>query len=190
MSNYDDDTAEMVHAAGEETIEPTTRQRLSKRNSKSRRKSKRGSQPSLQDTAKALLQGDLDILPESSSDWAPGKRGAYLGLVIHGVVMLSVIALLVGINGMVMAFSKHKYPWVAFPSVIWLCLFGMHLGITWGILRATGSDTKEIDNAAAKVGAVVIDLVGKMSQGYNPFPAKSRIGKMYRYWFLQEDERN
>ncbi|GBG29746.1 Initiation-specific alpha-1,6-mannosyltransferase [Hondaea fermentalgiana] len=196
-----DDFAEEVQAAGSEETAEVVAEPLKPKSGKERRLSRRrssrksGKRMSLQATATALLKGDVeDVLPDTpdSANWSAGKRGAYLALVMHGVTIATVIGLLGGINLLSIVFLEHKFPWALYPAVILISLFFMHFGFTWGIMRALGASTKELDEIVERVVYGVVDLVVSFSKLYadsfNPFPKGSRLAKVFDFLLDAADD--
>jgi len=158
-----------------------------------KRSSKRGSELS-EVATKALEDAEGSLLPDSAGSWPRAKRGGILGLSIHGVVFVSICTLLAGINVVMMAFTKFKFPWSLYAIVIWGSLLMMHYGITWSIFKLSGLGTKELDRMVQRVVESALRFFewfqSAFMKGYNPFPKNSRLGRVWDFLLGEVDIRD
>jgi hypothetical protein len=108
-----------------------------------------------------------------------------VALYVHGSVFGSTAGLLVGVNVITMAFTKHKFPWSLYVLCAWGALLAMQFGITWGVFKGTGEDTRELEQMLNSVVGWLTWLAERgseaVSKGTNPFPPGSRLGQVWSY---------
>jgi hypothetical protein len=108
-----------------------------------------------------------------------------VALYVHASVFGSMAGLLVGVNVITMAFTKHKFPWSLYVLVAWGAVLAMQFGITWGVFKGTGEDTRELEQMLKSVVDWLTWLKEHgseaVSKGTNPFSPGSRLGKVWSY---------